>query len=287
MSDSTELAVVQEIPQLAQLEDVEPEAMERLNNLIKIMSSSTVGIEGAAEWRPEKLKLNHPITKDDMCPDNVAPGDLYVPGRRVWSREEDGRSNPFKFVLCYAYRTRARFPEGEGQPDCTSADLEWNDHGTLKCEDCPDLPFGPKSGGKPTNCNTSWNMVILPLDLSGVYTVRFSKTSYKAGSNVVKLLKTALRPWDKAFGLTSKLQSGSNYDYNVFQTMPLGDEEPAPEVKLFAEHVCESYEKVREEYLESLREARENASEGLDAMAEGLGATDDDFEDDEGFEDTM
>lgn len=280
MSEKTELAVIEEIPALAKLEDLEPEAVERVNMLFRLMSSQPEGFEEEVRWTPEKLKLLHPVSNDPLAPGDAKVGDIYAAGEILWSAEKDGRTKPFKFVLCYAWQSRSRFMPGDNRPDCSSADGKWNDHGTLMCKDCPDLPF---RNGKPTNCNNVLNMVVLPVDLRGVYIVRFSKSSYKAGSNIKKLLKSSLKVWDKTFGLTTKEMSNASNTWNVFQSMPLS-EEPAPEVKLFAEYVSGEYAKMREEYLGSLAEMRENASAGLQAMEDGLGDIDDE---DGGFEESM
>lgn len=282
MSEKTELAVVQEIPSLAKLEDIDQEAMQRVNHLFKLMSSQPDGFEEEVRWQPEKLKLVHPITDDPLMPQEAEPGDLYAAGDLLWSREEDGRSKPFKFVLCYAWQSRARFQPGDNRPDCTSADSKWNDHGTLQCKNCPDLPF---RNGKPTNCQNTLNMVVLPLDLKGVYIVRFSKSSYKAGTNIKKLLRSSLKVWDKVFGLASKEMSNGTNTWNVYQTMPIS-EKPPEEVRLFAEHVSGAYREMRQDYLDELAERRSNADEGLAAM-EGMGDTEDDDDDDAGFSDTM
>lgn len=279
-TDVENLPVVHEVPQLAEIEDLDENAVERINHLFQIMSANPAGFEGDVKWRPEKLKIRHPITQDPTMPPDAEVGDLFGNGKVLWSRQDDGRSNPFKFVLCYAWQSRARFPTGANQPDCTSADSVWNDHGTMKCENCPDLPF---RNGQPTDCHNTLNMVILPVDLSGIYVVRFSKSSYKAGSNIRKMLRGCLHTWDRMFGLTTKEMSNASNTWNVFQSVAINEEVPA-EVKAFAKHVSEAYKQIREEYLKSLEEARNNADEGLDAMA-NMG---DDFDDDaDGFDDTM
>lgn len=282
MSESTELAVVEEIPELDNIEGVDDEALQRVERLFQVMSAQPEGIESDVKWRPEKLKLRHPITNDDLMPPETEVGDIYAPGKLLWSKDEDGRDEPFKFVLCYAWKSRARFRPGENTPDCTSADAVWNDEGTLKCENCPDLPF---RNGKPTDCHNTLNMVILPLDLSGVYVARFSKSSYKAGSTIMKMLRTSVNSWDKVFGLTTNEMSNGQNRWNVFQTTPLS-ETPPEEVKTFAKYVSSAYKDIREDYLESLKQRRENAEEGLEAM-ESMEEDLDEADDDDGFADTM
>lgn len=277
------LPVVSVLPEITKIEGLDGEALARVNNLYQMMTSSPDGIEQDVSWRPDNLKIKHNVGNDPLAPHDIENGDLYVPGQVVWSAINDGRGKPFKFVICYAYTSRARFPKGETRPDCTSADSVWNDFGTMKCQDCPSLPF---RNGKRTDCNNSLNVVLLPLDLSGVYIVRFSKTSYRAGSNMLKILKGKQQSWDQVFGLTSRENTTSSYTYFTFQTAAISNDVP-PEVKLFAEFISKEYAQSREAYLASLKEARENAAAGLDAL-EGLGEiADGDDSDDGGFEDTM
>lgn len=272
------LPVKQALPKIEKY-NIDDEALEKIEYLYQVMNSTPAGLEQEVEWRPENLKLRHPITSDNQMPPDAAIGDLYANGEVLWSSEDDGSKNPFKFVLCYAWKSRIRFPEGERQPDCRSEDLEWNVEGTLKCENCPDLPF---RNGNPTDCNNTLNMVLLPLSMDGVYIARFSKSSYSAGSNIRKLLRGKLHAWDKVFGLTTTKRSSKNNEWYVYQTTGLNEEVP-DECALFAEYISKEMKAQREAYLERLEEQRENVQETIDAMDD----IDDDFGEDADFSDSM
>ena len=275
----SELQVASEIPTLADIDDLPEEALARVNSLFQSMTSNPAGFEGGVKWQPEKLKIRHPVSSDPMMPQDAEFGDLYANGRVLWGEKEGGRSEPLEFVLCYAWQSRARFQPGDNRPDCTSADSTWNDFGTLKCDNCPDLPF---RNGKPTNCQNTLNMVILPVDLSGVYIVRFSKSSHKAGRNIRRMLGGCKNTFDRRFGLFTEQMSNGKKKWYVYKTIASEGDVP-PEVAAFADYVGKAYKDIRTEFLESLKEMRENAAEGLQAM-DSIG---EDLDDTDGFDDTM
>ncbi len=266
------------------------EAYNRLSTLARrkvdtLYASMTAVPEGMEElnvrWRPEELKLFHPVSTDEMAPGDVRPGDIYSQGEMLWSKKVDGVDKPFKFVLCHAWKSRARFQDGERTPDCKSDDLIHNVYGTMLCQNCPDLPF---HNGLATNCQDTWNMVLLPLDMQSIYVARFSKSSAKAGSNIAKILTGSKKSWEKAFGLYSKEMERKNNKWNAYQSVALSSVEVAPEVKLFAGIIAAQMLGTRKSLLTAQAGMRDSLLLGADSL-KGIAA--DVASDDEGFEDSM
>lgn len=280
-SEFTGMAVIETIPALLELQGISAEAAQRVNSLYDVMTSTTVGMEDADPWAPEALKMRHPISSDPMMPQGTEVGDLYANGNLLWSKNRDGQSKPLEFVMCYGYQSRARFQQGESRSDCSSNDNIWNVYGNMKCQDCPDLPF---RNGSPTACQNTMNMVILPLDLSGIYIVRFSKSSYRAGTTITKALKGQNATYNRTFGLSTKEMSSNNKTWNIFNTSILSKPVPA-EVKLFAQFIQTQYAAARQELLAAEAARREDASAGLSLMDGNVSALL--ASDDDSFEDSM
>lgn len=257
----TDLAVYSTLPNLAKLKDADPKLLANINNAFEAMSGDIVGMEEMdISWKPEYIKIKHPVSDDAACPQDAVAGDIYTTGGNlVWRCRKD-LDNPFQFVPVYGWTSNVRFPAGQRSSDCYSNDGKWNAEGTLMCKDCPDEPF--KNGQKQA-CQKTLNFIIIPLDCSGVYQVSFAKSNYRAGSTIMKSLRGVNPSWHRVFALsTHELTAGTNR-YHAFKSAPYSSAEIPPELDIFASFVHAEFTTIRKSLLASEEQRRKDADEIL------------------------
>lgn len=174
----------------------------------------------SASWNPPSVRVMQPTTRNTSGAEGVQPGDMFTSlGRRIGTE--------LLFIPFYRFTTHTRWDDGDfgGAPNCSSPGAipgqpRLSIFGT-KCDDCPDLPF---RDGHKTSCNK--NMVYWVLDantMSDIYSIQFSKTSYRVGSRIYSLAKGQESTWARTFKLSTVKQTTSRgiyYKYDV----TLGDE---------------------------------------------------------------
>jgi hypothetical protein len=273
------MTLVQAAPAMMALSE---EAREPFLQLFEQMTSVPEGMENDnATWRPERIKILTGTTTDPGVPGDAKKGDIWVNGETLWSTT-DGPGQPWLFVPVYHWQSRVRFAPDDQVPSCSSMDSKWNMMGTKQCDTCEDFPF---RNGVPTPCNNVHNFIVVPIDLSGVYEISFSKTSFQAGTNILKIMRTKKTLWEVPLGLTTtERQKGSN-KWHVYNTATFA-KTPMPEgLDDFARFVSGEVKKGRDGLLDALEKKREFVAETLagGGVIEGtsIGA------EEEGFSDMM
>jgi hypothetical protein len=171
--------------------------------------------QGSGNWNPPNIRTNQPTTRNTGGLDDLKQGEMFTSlGDRLGTELE--------FIILYRYVTHTRWNPGEfgGAPNCSSPGvLPGQDRLSVfgdKCNDCPDLPF---RDGQKTSCNK--NMVYWILDanaMDSIYSVQFSKTSYRVGSKLYKLARSQPMAWSRKFKLsTVKISNarGVYYAYDI------------------------------------------------------------------------
>lgn len=257
-----------------------PEMVEKLRELYRGMTIAPEGMEDAdINWNPEVVKIKHPTTTDAALPGDAREGDIWATGRVLWSRRQ-GEEDPFLFVPVNYWKEHSRFQNNERKPNCSSPDGITAYDGTI-CKTCPDFPW---RNGQVQDCRRAHNFLVLPLDLSGIYSIRFSKTSSTAGTNILKTSKGRGRPMrENVYGLWTKQQSNSaGQSWYTYQTGTFFDTPLDPAFLAFAEWLFHQHKEARSSFLAGVAETREMATAAL------TGAADlDDVAEAEGFEDSM
>ena len=254
---STEMTLAQVAPALMTLSE---EAREPFIRLYEQMTTVPEGMENDnAAWKPERIKILTGTTTDAGVPGDAKKGDIWVNGETLWCTT-DGPGQPWLFVPVYHWQSRVRFAPEDQVPSCSSMDSKWNVMGTKLCDNCEDFPF---RNGSPTPCNNVHNFIVIPLDMSGIYEISFAKTSFQAGANILKVMRSKKTLWETPIGLTTAERTNKNNKWHVYNTATFA-KTPMPEgLDDFARFVSGEVKKGRDALLDSLEKKREFVAETL------------------------
>lgn len=249
--------------------------------------------EDADEWKPTQLKMRQGTSGgDSQVPSNADIGDFYYKGLKV--------EKPFNFLVIYAYPTRARFVDGEDVvPSCAAEKVDRKGKGPNdksvsiygdKCAECPfdDQPF---RHGKPTNCNTQMNVVMLSEDLSDIFVYRFAKTSWSTGTSLVDMAKASPRaPWGRFFSMDSRMEKAAKKGAGMYGVVSVSAVDPVAKpvpdhMFAFAEYVSQQVKARREVQREIVLQRASDAAAVLEGSATDSRVEDAEFS--EGYEDSM
>lgn len=205
IADSLEgLTEVQQENLVELIENMEP--IEGLDQqVIPALVSTRLGLEGA--------RIRQNTGTDDLAPEDIEPGDIYVPGEII-ARKGDG----VVVTPLYGWSGNLRWLPGDRVPDCFSHNRETSGETGAKCADCPDLPF---RNNEMTDCSRVWHWVFLAQDCSRVFYVMFRGKSARTGSNLARLTRN--RPGSKLVRLFSEGEKNNKGAYFVWKSTLLGD----------------------------------------------------------------
>jgi hypothetical protein len=113
--------------------------------IIPALLSTRLGVDGA--------RIRQNVGTDDLAPEDIEPGDIYVPGETI-AKSGDG----VVVVPLFGVKGNLRWLMGDRLPDCFSHNATNNGVTGSACADCPDLPF---RDGEMTDCALVWHWVFL------------------------------------------------------------------------------------------------------------------------------
>lgn len=254
------------------LESLDKDVLEKYQNLHnKIAGQASTFDECASEWRPSRLYLTQPTTGDESGkPESAQMGDYFYKGGII--------PRPLRFVVAYIHPTRVRFvPDVDRQPSCRSENVDLRNYGAKdtsvsiygdKCAECPydDQPF---RHGKPTNCNTAMNILLIPESLEDIFTLPLSKSAWSVGRRIVDQTAVLPKPWGRFFSLDSKEQKRTNgagkYAVPVVQLLDNTEENRVPDhLQAFAEFIYSHYREYRKSVRSSVKERVSDVEEAID-----------------------
>jgi len=195
---------------------------EKMMNIYRSMSGKKRGAIGGDQQETNllQLRLYHGVGSDPMRPEDLAVGNFYSSAGISFGKE----------VICtpIAY-TRGRALLGDrtrgedtSRPICSSWDRKMgNTYG--KCEKCP---YRPWKDGQPNRCSNDIFFYLLDKDLTGIYTLRFSKTSESGGRQLAKLAGTTLDLWSRWYRVYAEKTKSSDgkQEYRVLKATPYADD---------------------------------------------------------------
>jgi len=203
-------------------------------------ATGPIGLEAPDDMSPAltipTLKIRQRMTTDPSCPEEARDGDLYT-------TTGDLPEAPVKFVPIAIWGEHTKWSPDGGNIECRSPDGKT---GSMygPCRDCPDLPW---RDNKRQDCDKNLNAVILTEGMT-LYKVRFSSTSYKAGSNLVKFTKAMPSMWGKFFSLASDKRVNAKGEFHIFETK-IFTEAPNASFQAVARHLCLEFMAARKEYI--------------------------------------
>ena len=140
-------------------------------------------------FAPTALKLYHGVGNDPVRPAKMVAGEFYTGDSRVVGEK-------FNAVVLHFYMGRILWPP-QGSTDskapiCVSADrVTGSKYGScLSCE----LAKRPYVQG---GCMQEITFFLLDEDMTSIYELKFSKTSYKDGESLMKVINKSENIWDR------------------------------------------------------------------------------------------
>lgn len=134
------------------------------------------------EWRPETLKVVQGTSDRSKLPKKAVIGSMVV-GEKILD-------NPNKVIPIRMWDTRQYWSpdQNEAKLLCSSPDAEVGYIGK-RCKECEFAKFDEEAKKSP--CGKSKTVLAITEDLSEVFTINFSKTSYSTGRDWANLMKKA------------------------------------------------------------------------------------------------
>lgn len=234
-------------------------------------------------WSPDVVKIRHKMTSDTALPEEAAVGDIWSANKVLWSVDDNGKKDPYRFVPFKRWISHARFPKGAQRPTCSSMDGEtgYDENGTqIACDTCPVRPW---AGGQKQECQRSQNYYVFDVDNVCIRMINFSKSNFKAGSVIVDVSSKKRALWDTVFGLTTKELNTGDYTYPVYVVREVETQEE-PWVAEFCDHAYDMMTDRRQASIQRMEERALTADAALSGAAPAL--EDLDAEDEvDGFDD--
>ena len=243
------------LPVLADLgDDLSPDQHTALMTLIDQFSPATGGATGGPDGLDiaddgmtaltlPTLKVKQRMTTDPGCPTDAKEGDMYTTTGDILDPET-------KFVPVAIWTEHIKWEPGGGSNiECKSpgknpagGGMSGNTYGS--CSECPDLPW---RDGKKQDCDRTLVGVILTEDIR-LLMVRFSSTSYPAGSTLVRFVRALPSMWAKMFQLGTDKRKNTKGEFFVFETRAT-TEVPNDDLQRVAAHFCSQVKEARNEFL--------------------------------------
>jgi hypothetical protein len=204
------------------LSNLPADMREKVEGLLNSLTSADDGLLGDYEQRlAHDIKLYHGVGSDPLRPRGVNKGEYYgsngqefgsrfvgavlglTDGRTLWPAKGSASSAP----ICYSHDGRM----GSELGSCATCDFE-----RKKIIE----------GG----CARDLTVYLVDNEFTGLYALKFSKTSYKYGTVLRKLLSQSKVPWGKWTQFETGEETANNNKYHVIKAGPLATKNPADAV---------------------------------------------------------
>lgn len=194
------------------------DSQQKMLELVRKTRPKKQGAHTAREgFSPTQLRVNQGTGNDPVKPAKHPPGNFYTTDSRDMGDE-------VKVVFIGFYEGRTMWPprdQGDSAskgPLCFSLDRKM---GTRygECEACPNAQKKYTEGG----CGREVTAWFLDEDMTGIYEVKFSKSSIGMGDSLVKILNKADNLWDRWFTLKNDARSEGDRRWYVTKSTPFTD----------------------------------------------------------------
>lgn len=203
--------------QLHQLVEQLPAAsQEKMMELVRKTRPKKQGAHGNKQgFSPIGVRLYQGTGNDPLRPPKMTPGEFYSADSRVLGDKLD-------VAVLGFYEGRTLWPtrdSGEKNPLCWSWDRNM---GTRygECAKCPNASKRYTDGG----CAVDITFWFIDLEMTGIYTLTFSKTSYGAGTALQKVITKSDNLWDRVIRLEAQERTNEKKErWYVIKASPIAD----------------------------------------------------------------
>lgn len=168
-------------------------------------------------FTPTQIRTNQGTGNDQAKPAKHPPGNFYTAdsrdmgdeivgvvlgifeGRTMWPPRDQGDSSN-KGPLCFSFDGKM----GSRYGDCTT---------------CPNAAKKYTEGG----CTREVTAYVMDRDMTGIYEVKFSKSSIGGGQALGRFLKTSKNLWDRLFTIKSEARTEGDRRWYVTSAKPFSD----------------------------------------------------------------
>lgn len=169
-------------------------------------------------FSPTQLRVNQGTGNDQAKPPKHPPGNFYsadsrdmndeiecvvlgfYEGRTMWPPRDAGDSSGGKAPLCYSFDRKMGSRYGE-------------------CASCPNASKKYTDGGC-TREVTAW---VMDRAMTGIYEVKFSKSSIGGGEAMMRVMKTAKFLWERWFTVKNEVRTEGDRRWYVTTAKPYSD----------------------------------------------------------------
>lgn len=169
-------------------------------------------------FSPTQLRVNQGTGNDPAKPAKHPPGNFYstdsrdmndeiecvvlgfYEGRTMWPPRDQGDSSAGKAPLCYSFDRKMGSRYGE-------------------CASCPNASKKYTEGGC-TREVTAW---VMDRAMTGIYEVKFSKSSIGGGEAMMRVMKTAKSLWERWFTIKNEARTEGDRRWYVTTAKPFSD----------------------------------------------------------------
>lgn len=172
-------------------------------------------------FAPIQLKVNQGTGNDPTKPAKHPPGNFYTGDSR-------DMNDTIECVVLGFYEGRTMWPprdqaDGAGKgPLCFSFDRKMGSR-YGDCASCPNASKKYTEGGC-TREVTAW---VMDRDMTGIYEVKFSKSSIGGGEAMVRVMKTAKALWERWFVVKNEERTEGDRRWFVTSAKPYNDPKDA------------------------------------------------------------
>lgn len=216
---------------------------ELLQNLLEMMRPKKPGLtEINMHWFPPVVRIHQNNSRNP--PAHSTPGCLYTDTGDVLEK-------PWKFYPLYVHQANINIEETDDGDllICRSEDGIISTRGD-ECSKCPKAPYKDPS---EIRCRRTVEFYVIDENLTQIYKVVFSKTSYRVGIKLLRQISGTKVPWQRKYALGVEQNSKNTLKYYVFTVTPT-TETPSDELAAAFGKLCAEITAQRKEYLEALKQ---------------------------------
>lgn len=200
------------------VESLPGDSQAKMIELVRKTRPKKQGAHTAREgFSPTQVRVFQGTGNDPAKPAKLPPGNFYTVDSRDLGDEIQG-------VVLGFYEGRTMWPprdQGDSSskgPVCFSLDRKMGSR-YGECESCPNATRKYNEGG----CGREVTVFFVDQELTGIYELKFSKSSMGGGDALVRILNKADNLWDRYFVIKNEERTEGDRRWYVTKATPLND----------------------------------------------------------------
>lgn len=199
------------------VEKLPGDSQAKMIELVRKTRPKKQGAHTAREgFSPTQLRVFQGTGNDPAKPAKLPPGNFYTVDSRDMGDEVHG-------IVLGFYEGRTMWPPRDQEtsnkgPLCFSLDRKMGSR-YGECESCPNAQKKYSDGG----CGREVTVFFIDEALTGIYELKFSKSSMGGGDALVRILNKADNLWDRVFVIKNEERTEGDRRWYVTKATPVSD----------------------------------------------------------------